>query len=278
MLPTPQADGRRRTRTDTAEGASARRIASIALAVVVTLPSLLAAQVDIEALRMEAPPIGRSGSLGGDLSIRTGNVDFIAIDLSARLYDVTDSESRLLIGDGGLGFVDRSRFSSSGLAHYRVSYTAVHPRLTPEWYVQANYDRSQLLDFRALGGAGARTRFVSGSWGEFGAGSALMLEFEALSLPDTAVHPTRTLEVRWSSFLTLRVVPTESLVITSTTYMQPAVRSLGDYRALERLRLAASITETLALTVSFDLRYDGTPPDEIASLDTRLRTGITYTY
>lgn len=240
--------------------------------------SPIAAQVDIEALRADEPPLGRSGTLGGDLSIRTGNVDFIALDLSARLYDVTERESRLLIGDGGVGFLGRSRFSSSGLIHYRVSYTDVDPRFTPEWYAQINYDRSQLLDFRALGGAGVRTRFVSGDWGEFGAGSALMLEFEALSLPDTAVHPTRTLEVRWSNFLTLRVVPTETLVITSTTYIQPAVRNLGDYRALERLRLAASITETLALTVSFDLRYDGSPPDAIASLDTRLRTGVTYTY
>lgn len=240
--------------------------------------SPLTAQVDIEALRSEAPPLGRSGSLGGDLSIRTGNVSFVAVDLRARLYDVTESQSRLLIGDGGIGFLDRSRFSSSGLLHYRISYRSMHPRVTPEWYLQANYDRSQLLNFRALGGVGARTRFASGEWGEFGAGSGFMLEFEALSLPDTAVHPSRTLEVRSSNFLTLRVVPTETLVITSTTYIQPALRNLGDYRALETLRLSASVTETLALTVSFDLRYDGSPPDGIARLDTRLRTGVTYAY
>jgi len=34
----------------------------------------------------------------------------------------------------------------------------------------------------------------------------------------------------------------------------------------------------MAITVSFDLRYDGKPPDGITSLDTSLRTGVTFTY
>lgn len=212
------------------------------------------------------------------MSIRTGNVDFIAMDLRARLYEVSDTETRLLIGNGGLGFLDRSRFASSGLLHYRHAYTAISERYVPEWYGQLNYDRAQRLTFRALAGAGLRTGFAQGQWGEFGAGSGLILEIERLSLPDTATHPTNTLEVRWTNFLTLRVVPTENLVVTSTTYIQPAVRTLGDYRALEKLRVAATISETLALTVSFDLRYDSRPPQEISALDTRLRTGVTYTY
>jgi Protein of unknown function, DUF481 len=241
-------------------------------------PVSTSAQVNVEALRRDDPPLGRSGSLGGDLAIRTGNVDFIALNIRARAYAVSDTETRLLIANGGVGFLDRGRFASSGLLHYRRSYTAVDERFTPEWYGQLNYDRPQLLSFRAVAGAGARASFAQGEWGQFGAGATMMLEYEKLSLPDTATHPDQTLEVRWSNFLTLRIVPTETLVITSTTYIQPALRSFGDYRALENLRIAASITETLALTVSFDLRYDSRAPEEIASLDTRLRTGITYTY
>ena len=49
-------------------------------------------------------------------------------------------------------------------------------------------------------------------------------------------------------------------------------------RALENLRVAASITDRVALTVSFNLRYDSRPPDGVARLDTVLRTGVTYTY
>ena len=253
------------------------RIGLLAAAALAVAPSLLSAQVNVEALRRDDPPLGYSGTVGGDLTVRTGNVDFVQVGLEARLYHVTESVTTLMVGDGGLGFLRSNRFASSGLAHFRQTYEYL-PYLSPEWYAQLNYDRSQRLAFRALLGGGARTSFASGEWGEFGAGSALMLEHERLSLPDTATHPQQTTGMRWSNFLTLRVVPTETMVITSTTYAQPEFGNPGDIRVLENLRLATSVTDALSLTVSFNLRYDSIPPDGIAVLDTTLRTGVTYTY
>lgn len=249
----------------------------LSLLVAAAAPFGSAAQVNVEALRSDDPPLGRSGTLGGDLAVRTGNVKFVQLGLDARLYDVTTSATRLLVGNGGLGFLRSSRFASSGLLHYRVTFL---PRrgISPEWYGQLDYDRAQLLSLRSVAGAGVRTSFASGDWGQFGAGSALMFEHERLALPDTASHPDRTTALRWSNFLTLRVVATENMVITSTTYYQPEFRNPGDARALENLRIRTSVSESLALVVSFDLRYDSRPPDGIASLDTNLRTGVTYTY
>ena len=109
-------------------------------------------------------------------------------------------------------------------------------------------------------------------------GAALFLEHERLDLSDAAVHDNRTTAIRGSYFLTLRLVPNGNLVITSTTYLQPAVGNWGDLRTLANFRVAASVTDELDLTVSFDLRYDSEPPDEISALDTSLRTGLRYTY
>jgi putative salt-induced outer membrane protein YdiY len=105
-----------------------------------------------------------------------------------------------------------------------------------------------------------------------------MLEQERLALPDTAVHAVQTTVLRSSSFLTFRLTPGERLVVTSTMYAQPQLDDVRDIRILENLRLASPITEQIALTISFDLRYDSRPPDGIARLDTTLRTGVTYTY
>lgn len=257
---------------------SGARLLGLLLLSVSLLPGVAAGQVEIEALSREDPPLGRSGTMGGDVAARTGNVDFIAFDLRARLYRVSETRTRLIQGNGGIGFLDRDRFASSGLLHYRMSYTAVNPHFLPEWYAQINYDRPQQLSFRAVAGGGARTQFVRGAWGQFGAGTGMMLEREWLSLPDTATHPDRTFDLRWSSFLTLRIVASETTVITSTTYIQPAIGDFADTRALENFRLATSITESLALAVSWDLRWDSDPPDGIAALDTTLRTGVTFTY
>jgi hypothetical protein len=93
------------------------------------------------------------------------------------------------------------------------------------------------------------------------------------------MHDNRTTTLRNSTFATLRVNPGPSLVISSTTYVQPAILDdVSDLRVLENLRVATALTERLQLTVTFDLRYDSDPPDGISALDTRLRTGVTYAY
>ncbi len=234
------------------------------------------AQVNIEALRRDDPPLGRSGSLGGDFTFRTGNVDFVQLDFNGRQYVVAENVTTLIVGNAGIGFLGRSRFASSGLIHYRRTHA--HRWASPEWYAQANYDRAQLLRLRLVGGGGIRAAVVRGAWGQFGTGTALMFEHERLELPDSALHARRTTVVRSSSFLTLRVVSESGFVVTSTTYLQPDIQALGDVRILENLRLASPITEKVALTVSFNLRYDSRPPDGVAKLDTVLRTGVTYTY
>ncbi len=254
-----------------------RLLIALVAALPSTLPMPVSAQVNVEALRQEEPPLGRSGTFGGNLTVRTGNVDLVQVDLNARLYRVTESVTRLIVGSGGLGLQGGDRFASSGLVHYRETYR-YNDLISPEWYGQLNYDRPQLLDFRFVTGGGARTSFASGEWGQFGMGAALFFEHERLDLPDDAVHDNETTNIRGSYFLTLRLVPSENLVITSTTYLQPIIGNWGDLRTLANLRLATSITDELDLTVSFDLRYDSRPPDEISALDTRLRTGIRYAY
>lgn len=234
------------------------------------------AQVDVQPLSREEPPEGRSGSLSADLTAQTGNTDFAQLGVNARIYEVEGRVTTLMVGNGGLGFLGRRRFSSSGLFHYRKTYSNEH-WVWPEWYLQANYDRSQLLKFRTIAGGGVRTPVESGDWGRIGAGFSVMLEDERLDLPDTASHPRKTTAFRSSTFFSLRVVASQ-LVVTSTTYIQPRFDDLGDVRVLEDLSLATPVTDRLAMTVSFDLRYDSGPPDGLAALDARLRTGLTFTY
>ena len=45
------------------------------IALAATLPFSISAQVNMEALRQDDPPLGYSGTFGGDLTMRTGNVD-----------------------------------------------------------------------------------------------------------------------------------------------------------------------------------------------------------
>ncbi len=238
----------------------------------------LHAQVNIESLRTADADAGLSGTLGGNLAVQTGNTDFVQLGVDGRANWVRGASTTLLIANGGLGFLAGSRFSSSALLHLRETRW-LNDRVAAEGYGQINYDRPQLLDFRALAGAGVRLRVANGGWGGLGAGISFMIEDERLDLPPSAIHPERTSTWRNSTFVTLRLVGGESLVVSSTAYLQPSLADgLDDMRVIENLSVGASLTDRLALTITFDLRYDSEPPDGIADLDTRLRTGLTFSY
>jgi len=241
------------------------------------LPARLHAQVDIESMRREGATEGVTGTVGGDLTLKTGNTDLVQTDLHTRLDWVRGSSTTLFVAEGGVGLLKNKNFSSSGLLHLRQTRW-LGDRVAPEAYGQINYDRPLLLDFRALLGAGLRLRFSRGDWGDVGAGASVMWEHERLDLPAGATHAARTRRFRNSTFVSLRVVGGESLVVSSTSYIQPALDDLGDLRVLENLGVAASLTDRLALSVTFDLRYDSGPPDGLAALDTRLKTGLTFSY
>ncbi len=105
-----------------------------------------------------------------------------------------------------------------------------------------------------------------------------MLEDERLALPASAEHSDHTTVIRSSSYGNFRIAFERGMVIASTTYLQPSVGNPKDIRILEDLVFSTPVTDRMALTVSFDLRYDSDPPDGLAALDTRLRTGLTLTY
>jgi hypothetical protein len=238
---------------------------------------MVAAQVNIEALRRDTVGPGLSGTLGTDLSVRTGNVQLVELGVHGRADLVRGRTSTFLVGGGSLGFLGGSQFTSDGLLHLRLAWI-LRPWLEPEWYAQVNYDKPRRLDFRALAGGGLRVRLFQDSAARLWAQSGLMLEHERLDLPAGATEPVKTTVVRSSSYLAFRVVAGDNLLVTTTTYMQPRVARPGDIRLLENLALAVSVTRAVAVTVTFDLRYDSEPPDGIRRLDTALVTGLTVSF
>ena len=88
------------------------------------LPFPVSAQVNVEALRSDNPPLGYSGTFGGDLSLRTGNVDLVQLGLNARLYRVTESITRLIVGNGD------SVLSVGAASHRPVCCTIARPTST----------------------------------------------------------------------------------------------------------------------------------------------------
>ncbi len=233
-----------------------------------------AAQVNIESLRPDENALGVSGTAGLDLSVRTGNVDIVQFTLRGRLDHNSERSSTLLIVNGDLGFQGGDRFSNAALVHLRQGYR-VRPRFGPEAFAQVNYNKPQRLDLRWLVGGGVRIGLLAAETAQIRVGSAYMFEHERLDLPLGAQHPRTTNVSRWSNYVSVRVEFGRDIVLTAINYLQPRIDRFGDLRNLSEVDLTVPVSQRISLLVSFDLRYDSRPPDDVRSLDTALKTGIT---
>lgn len=139
---------------------------------------------------------------------------------------------------------------------------------------QVNYDKSRLLDFRALLGGGLRVRLVRADVADLAVGTGLVFEHESLGLPPEAGHPRATAVHRSSSYVSLRVTPAPGLVASSTGYAQPKIVDFADLRILNESGIAVAVTGQVTLRAQFELRYDSRPPDGVVRLGTKLTNGI----
>jgi hypothetical protein len=251
-----------------------RSVIFVLLALVTSLP--LHAQVNIERLRQD-DFVGWGGSFNADVTWRNGNVDLFVFGLAARLDYARARARTFFVANGDLGWQGGERFSNEALAHWRGIYRPTE-RVWPEAFVQINYDKSRLLEFRFLSGGGVRIGLISSESVQVAWGTGYMFEHEALDLVADADHPDYTNVHRWSNYLSARleISPQASLVIV--TYAQPQIDDFGDTRVLNDTRFGVDVTEVVSLVTTFRFNLDTRLPDGIEEVDTNLKAGMGLTF
>jgi hypothetical protein len=233
--------------------------------------------VNIEQLRRDDGARGVSGSTGLDFAFRTGNVDIVKFDVTGRLdYAVNDFRTFVTAG-GDFGWKDGDAFSSEAIVHVRQVFGR-EGRIEPELFQQVNYDKLRALQFRGVLGGGLRVTLARWSGARVWFGSAYMFEREQLGLPAGSVHPDRTSYHRWSNYVSSRMPLNDNAGVVWTVYAQPRFDDFGDVRVLGDTRLVVGIAGPAALSLSFLVRWDSRPPDDVEALDTVLKTGLRLSF
>jgi hypothetical protein len=240
---------------------------------VVPLTAAAHAQVNIEQVRPDTTDGGVSGSLGVDMTFRTGNVDIVKLKVSGRLDYAAGGFRTFVLTGGDFGWESGDAFSNEAILHLRQVFRA-DARVKPETFEQINYDKRRALTFRGLLGGGLRVTVLQWSGSRVWFGTAYMFERERLELPADAVHPDQTWAHRWSNYLSARIAVTESAGIVWTVYAQPRFDDFEDVRVLGDTRMEVRVGGPVSLVTSFLLRWDSRPPDDIEALDTTLGTGL----
>jgi len=163
----------------------------------------------------------------------------------------------LLITDFGLISGDKEKFTDFGFGHLRYNHK-FGPAIRWEAFTQIQYNSLVKINKRALFGTGPRFKLTKYENAKFYWGVAYMYEYEEVN-DSTMLHQDH----RISSYFTFTLLPEETVTFVSTTYAQPLIKDLGDFRILNETNLSLEISKKLTFNFSFRYAYDSQPPVEV---------------
>ncbi len=229
--------------------------------------------VNVEASRMQSDTVGWSGSVGADFGM-SKNVDKIfALGLGSHLQYKTSNDMGLWLVLGNLNIlkIASDRFVSDGLAHIRYN-RKVNEWLRWEFFGQYQNNVITQIDSRMLLGTGPRLKLIKISKFRMYTGCLFMYEREIERTTPKIKHS----DIRNSSYLSFSWFPRDNIDLVSTTYFQPLVTQLSDYRILNQVSLTVEATPHFGLTVNWNYLHDRFPAGTAPKTTYNFGTGITY--
>jgi len=267
---------------------------------VLWIPGLAHAQVNVEKLRSGGLEDGLSGSLGLTTAFTTGNILFADLGTSSHLEWKKDKDLLFwvinarfaakrtqadLIAEPTVDLWDKeAHFSNLMLQHVRYN-RALAERWWWEVFTQYEFNEFLLLDRRLIAGTGPRVALAqkkdSGIW----FGTSAMVEEERLNAESIAPQEdVQSILIRSSSYLTFTVQPTENTLWVTTAYFQPRVDAVSDYRVAGESSLTFKVNKRFSFTLDARMRHDAEPPETpdgsapVLSTDISVKNGIKLTW
>jgi putative salt-induced outer membrane protein YdiY len=248
---------------------SGPRTLFLLLALCASKPAL--AIVNIEDIRAKTPPEGVSGRFDLSATSLSGNSSGLHVSTGGRVNWKRGEVLDFVVGSYDFGETSGVRDVDKSFLHGRHVVT-LNPRWAWEGFGQIEQDQFRRLNYRALLGGGVRRTLMKtddkAAW--FGIGA--FYSTEELSGDGT--------ENRWRANLYLvwkHALGTHTHFAT-TTYCQPAVNDVTDYRLSEEAGLTVSMTRTLDLAVTLNVYHDSQPPAGVKQTDVSFTTGIKYRF
>ena len=200
----------------------------------------------------------------------------------------------MIISNINFNKIDGDAFQNSGVQHFRYN-RELNRRMAFEAYVQGQYDKISNVDFRGLVGLGLRFELTNHdkikdntekrkSRAYFG--SSIMYEYEKSTEADNNIFQR---DIRSSNYLSFTINPTKLFSIVSTTYYQPKIDLLKDYRLSSVIDLNIGFSskveeeeqkfwDKLTFNMSFSYNYDAFPVIAIPKTQYSLTNGLRYNF
>ena len=147
------------------------------------------------------------------------------------------------------------------------------PWWTAEAFVQGQANKILNVRFRGLAGAGLRFRAMKADRFRLYAALLAMFEHEEIG-SGSIVHR----DLRWSSYASWNWTTTGILRIVNTTYWQPLVRDIEDYRIASQTDFVMRLSPSFSYVLAFHYAFDSRPPDGVVNSEYSIRNVLSVDF
>ena len=246
----------------------------ILLALFFCFSGTITAQIlNAESLRKVTDTSGYSGSTKLRFAIKRNTKDFFTIANDIHLQYKMNNNLLLFKNDIEFQKIEGDKFENSLISHFRYNYR-FHPRIAWEFFVQGQYNKISLIDFRGILGTGPRFKLTTAENYKFYLGTLVMYEHEEIADGVTPIQRN----IRGSSYLSFSLYPIETLSFSSTTYYQPKISQFNDYRISSQSSLIITIYKNMAFSIDYSFTYDSFPAIGIPNSQYNFTTGLAYSF
>lgn len=226
------------------------------------------AVIDIEDQRIITDTTGWSGSAVAEFSMNKTISRTLDLACKSHLQYKTDRSLYLLLADYKFLEAGQQRFINSGFVHFRYN-VKLNKGVRWEIFSQLQTNKILKVNKRFLVGGGPRFKITDSPSFAFYLGIIYMYEWENLITP-AEIHRDH----RISAYLSTTIKAGDVLKIQSTTYYQPLIRDVYDYRIASNLRFTIGLSKHLFFITAIEYLYDSAPPLDIPKDVYSMKNGI----
>jgi len=227
--------------------------------------------VNVEDRRDDGDADGSSGAARFSVSGDSGNSDRSDVAIGLRLFRRHEGSEALFLSDYAYGESQGVKNSNRSFLHLRYGST-FRPGTMIEGFAQVEQDDFARLEFRGLIGTGLRF-LMRGDATRASLGVGAFHSWERLT---DAVPGERRDERLWRANLYFSIDRTleTGLQLHSSTYLQPRIGPMTDFRVLEQFACSVPVTDSIGLRLSLDIVHDSRPPRTVERTDLHYRTTL----
>lgn len=212
------------------------------------------------------------GGLQQDLRLVKNTSAIFIFRTALNLGHVRHKNMFISVTDYKFSTTGNEQLINQGFQHLRYVYKA-EKKVFYEAFTQLQYNNQIKLQLRWLLGAGFQFNLLNEDKKQVNLGLSYMYEYNEEVEPDTFLRTHRL-----NSYLVLNFEFFEKINFLSTTYYQPDIINVKDWRLSSRTYFNFQITKKLLFRFGFNITYNSRVPPGVPNTIYSLSNGISWNF